>query len=256
MIAELESPADWAVEYYAVTHDPWSLDERRLMADGLELLLKPPQGARFLDLACGDGGLSVELAGRGYGVVGLDRSEALLADAKLKAKTRMGSATWLAADMRQIPLAEAFDAALLFCWAFGYFDDEQNIQVLQGAHNSLRTGGCLLIDTHVVETLGPSFDRITERRVGQRLDREDRRWNPKTGRVESVVTSLQDGHERTVHGFIRVYTFKELAKMLRDIGFVSCEGFSGSLEHGRAYGGITTRPFEPGAQRLLLVASK
>ena len=46
--------------------------------DFIEKTWKVQKGGKILDLGCGYGRLSIELAGRGYDVVGLDYSEPLL----------------------------------------------------------------------------------------------------------------------------------------------------------------------------------
>ena len=45
-------------------------------------LLKSPKGAAVLDLGCGNGALSVKLLEKGYKVIGMDASEAMLEIAK------------------------------------------------------------------------------------------------------------------------------------------------------------------------------
>jgi len=47
-------------------------------AKGLVELLAPKAGERILDLGCGTGALTAEIAGRGAEVLGVDRSEAIL----------------------------------------------------------------------------------------------------------------------------------------------------------------------------------
>ena len=80
----------------------------------------------ILDLACGTGQHAVELASRGYSVVGYDLSVAMLARAADEAQDRSQKLNFLQGDMREMAFEEMFDG--VYCWStsFGYFDDEKN----------------------------------------------------------------------------------------------------------------------------------
>ena len=53
-------------------------------AKGLVELLAPKAGERVLDLGCGTGALTAEIAARGAEVLGVDRSEEMIAQARKK----------------------------------------------------------------------------------------------------------------------------------------------------------------------------
>src|SRR5947208_9271256 len=53
-------------------------------AKGLVELLAPKGGERVLDLGCGTGALTAEIAARGAEVLGVDRSEEMIAQARKK----------------------------------------------------------------------------------------------------------------------------------------------------------------------------
>ncbi|HVH71877.1 MAG TPA: class I SAM-dependent methyltransferase, partial [Candidatus Dormibacteraeota bacterium] len=53
-------------------------------AKGLVELLAPKAGERILDLGCGTGALTAEIAARGAEVLGIDRSEEMIAQARKK----------------------------------------------------------------------------------------------------------------------------------------------------------------------------
>lgn len=66
------------------------------------LALKP--GASILDLCCGYGRHSIELARKGFQVTGYDLSEHLLGAAKQAARESGVNVKWVHGDMRDLPL--------------------------------------------------------------------------------------------------------------------------------------------------------
>ena len=78
---------------------------------GLVLLSRGPLDA--IDLGCGTGFLSLELAARGHRVTGVDFAPAMLARAERKAAERSLSVRFEQADAEQLPFAAAsFDLAI------------------------------------------------------------------------------------------------------------------------------------------------
>ena len=75
-------------------------------ARGLLECLAPRQGERILDLGCGTGQLSAEIAARGAHVVGVDRSADMVAEAHKKFPTFC----FEVCDARVLPFREEFDA--------------------------------------------------------------------------------------------------------------------------------------------------
>src|SRR5207302_10671977 len=69
-------------------------------------LLAPRPGERVLDLGCGTGHLTAALAAAGAGVVGLDRSEEMLA----QARSAYPALEFVCGDARDFRFGEPFDA--------------------------------------------------------------------------------------------------------------------------------------------------
>jgi SAM-dependent methyltransferase len=65
--------------------------------------------ARVLDAGCGTGRVAIELAARGFDVVGVDLDPVMLDAARLKAPT----IEWVLGDLAQLRLRREFDAAVL-----------------------------------------------------------------------------------------------------------------------------------------------
>lgn len=108
------------------------------------LKLKP--GARVLDLACGTGRHSVLLARRGAFVVGVDKTEVYLAEARRNARG-LANCLFARGDMRRLPFKGEFDAVMNIWTSFGYFAKySDDIKALKGVQRSLKPGGLFLID--------------------------------------------------------------------------------------------------------------
>ncbi|HBP22536.1 MAG TPA: methyltransferase [Planctomycetes bacterium] len=215
-------------------------------ADFIERVLKLRPGAMVLDVPCGTGRLSLQLATRGYQLSGVDVTPALLEDARRVSRERGLAVTWREGDMRDLPWVGVFDA--VFCWwgSFGYFDEEGDRAFLAAAAKSLLPGGRLLLDTHVVETLLPKFRPRDWSQEGEVVLLQDRRWDLERGRIDATWTAVRQGEQHVSHSSIRVYTYRELASLLDEAGF--------TIE--QAYGGLGGEPFAVGSPRLHLVARK
>lgn len=106
--------------------------------------LKP--GARLLDLACGTGRHSILLARRGAFVVGVDKTEAYLQEARAGARG-LKNCLFARGDMRRLPFKGEFDAAINLWTSFGYFaKPSDDLKALKGVARALKPGGLFLID--------------------------------------------------------------------------------------------------------------
>src|SRR5215469_15998645 len=118
--------------------------------------ISPP--ASVLDLCCGPGRHSLELARRGFSVVGVDRTTALLDELKRRSQAEQLQIEVVHEDMRGFSRAEGFEAILNVYTSFGYFPDpEDDRGVLLNLHRSLKPGGTLLIDVLGKEVLARDF---------------------------------------------------------------------------------------------------
>lgn len=111
----------------------------------LEELSLPPD-ATILDVGCGTGRHSIELARRGYAVTGLDLSSGMLAKAAESAEAAGVSVEWIRSDATRFSFPGRFDAAICLCeGAFGLLgqgDDPigQPLAILQNVSRSLKPG--------------------------------------------------------------------------------------------------------------------
>jgi len=112
-----------------------------------QLDLRP--GDQVLDLACGWGRHSLELASYGLHVTGLDLSHELLTLARYQARRRAVQVYWVEADVARLPLRGPFDAVAQFCgnlitW---FADRNETLGALKRLASVLRPGGRMLFGT-------------------------------------------------------------------------------------------------------------
>lgn len=94
-----------------------------------------PDYRRVLDVACGSGRHKRALERVGYEVVGVDNDPAVLPD--------------ILADMRDLrTLPRDFDAVISFWASFGYFEDDENADVLASFRERVRPGGRIVLDLY------------------------------------------------------------------------------------------------------------
>lgn len=215
---------------------------------------RPLPGRTVLDLACGTGSLTRELALRGYELIGVDRSPEMLAKA---AEKNRGVAPvepmFLCQPMEKLDLYGTIDACVCCLDSANYVTSPRRLaQAFQRVHLFLMPGGLFLFDVNSPEKLagldGQVFLDETEdtycvwraefskrSRVCSyfmdifRLDRETGRWD----RGEEL-------HEE------RAYTVPELTAMLEGAGFLDI----------KTYGELKMRPPGPGEQRIFFTARK
>jgi hypothetical protein len=98
--------------------------------------------------------------------------------------------------------------------AYGYFDDEQNRDVLTGVHRSLRPGGRFLVELNHKDGLLPQWLPSTVEQACDRTMIDERVYDPLTGRSNSRRTIVRDGSVRQSSFFTRMFSFTELRDWL------------------------------------------
>lgn len=114
-----------------------------------ELSLQP--GSSILDIGCGTGRHSIELAKRGYTVTGLDLSSEMLSKAADAARSAGVNVNWIRSDATQFSLPGKYDGAICLCeGAFGLLgqrDDsiDQPLSILCNISRSLKPGAMMVL---------------------------------------------------------------------------------------------------------------
>ena len=126
-------------------------------AEGLRKIFQRrgvPSGGRILDLACGLGRISINLAKAGYEVVGVDISPLYLRLAQKWAKKESvdGKTIFYRMDLRNAPRllaskAEKFDAMINVGTSIGFHDESYDRQLFRSLTTLTGRGGVLIIET-------------------------------------------------------------------------------------------------------------
>lgn len=212
------------------------------------LVLAEFQGRSVLDLACGPGRHSIELAKKGFQVTGVDRSPFLLSKAKERASEDRIEAEWIQDDMRTFVRPDAFDLAINMFTSFGYFEDKaEDVLVLKQLHHSLKARGVLVMDVLSKEWLARNFEATSSRETEDGYVVINRReifddWT----RIRNEWILLKDDEVQSFKFHHTIYSGQELTDRLEDAGFQSVA----------LYGDMEGNEYGTEAKRLVAVARK
>jgi len=194
-------------------------------------------GAQVLDVGCGYGRHAMELAARGFHVVGLDLSTPLLVRGGEEAHRRGLTINFVRGDMRELDFENQFDATYCLFSTFGYFDDETNKKTLQNVARALKPGGKVLVEIlnrdYVIADL-PT--RVWWEGDGC-VVLEEVELNYFSSRIQvnrSVV--FDDGRQLEQEISVRAYSLHEVGKLMHAAGFRVLEVSGGYQTRGRFFG--------------------
>ena len=243
----LESDDFWAwFGEFGFSAELWELAPGEV--DKVLSLTQPPREASVLDLACGPGRHSIELARRGYQVTGIDRTSPYIEEARRRAVESAVDAEFVVADMRSFVRPEAFDLAINLFSSFGYFEDEEDHRrVIRNVHASLRPGGRLIVEIVGREPIAMRFrpEGVTRYPDGTVIV-EERRIVDGWRYIDSTWTRISDGVVSTYNIRMRLYGAFDLTALLQDCGFNEVDVF----------GSLDGTPYDLTARRLIAVARK
>jgi SAM-dependent methyltransferase len=214
-------------------------------------LLELPEdggGVQVLDLPCGVGRHSIELAARGFSVTGVDRTPEYLDEARGQASERGVTVELERGDMRAWQRENAFDLLLNMFTSFGYFDDPADeLRTARNFHASLRPGGRLVMEMMGKEIIASKF---TERDWSELDDGslllEQREIVDAWRRIRTRWIVFRDGQRLEHELNLRCYSAGDLIRILEAAGF-------GEL---KVYGDLEGAPYDHHAKRLVVVATK
>ena len=219
--------------------------------DGVERYISLEPRSRVLDLSCGNGRQTLELARRGYRVLGIDSREEPLAAALASARQERLNVHFLHTDIRQISYRGEFDVVVNLQCALGLLpNDRDQLRVLEGTRKGLKSGGRLLLDMLNKEWLMRHFEpnhwAPGESADGSvSLDRIS--FDLETGRLNDHRTIVGlDGGRAPSFMSLRVYTLTEIKSLLDRAG----------LSFLKVWGGYEDEPYGMDSPRMVVLAQR
>ncbi len=182
----------------------------------------------ILDLGCGTGSMTVELAGRGYDMTGVDLSVDMLNKARERA-AKMGydgKILWLAQDMREFELYGTVDVTVSCLDCMNHLTTPKDLKkCLSLVHNYLIPDGLFIFDVNGRYKFENIYaDNTYTMQTDSSLCVWQNSYNPKTYLCDfyiTLFTECEDGRYTRYDDVQRerMYTVAGLKKMLAAEGF-------------------------------------
>jgi len=192
-------------------------------------ILSPGKSDCILDLCCGQGRHTIELAKRGYtNIVGMDRSHYLINKARTIKTSEGLNITFKEGDARKLPFPrDKFDYVLILGNSFGYFETmNDDYRVLNEVMRVLKPDGKVLIDI----TDGSYMKSNFEPRSWEWIDKNyfvcrERSLSKDDQRLISreVITHTKKGVIADQFYAERLYTAESIRELLDRCGFIDIE---------------------------------
>ncbi len=242
-------------ENSAMTYDKESFTQGTSgEVDFIEQEIGFDKSKRILDVGCGTGRHAIELARRGYTVVGVDLSATQLDRAREKAATAGVTIEFNQQDARTINVVTAFEVVIMLCeGAFPLMEtDEMNFQILQNVARALKDKGKFIFST--LNALFPLFHSTQEFINAGATDArsEDNHFDLLTFREHSTFSATDDlGNQKSVVCNERYYAPSEITWYLKSLNFKKVDIYGCKLGKFSRHDKLTPEDFE-----MLVIAEK
>src|SRR2546421_6940530 len=252
-------PPNWFETFFhGVTLDLWrkaiSPDQTTSEAEFLIDHLNCDPGAQVLDVPCGNGRLSFEMAERGLRVTGFDISEEFIEEARAiqsgPPATAGGSDSstrveFILGDMRHLEDQAIYDGAYCFGNSFAFLEHAEMEKFLRAIARALKPGARFLIETGMAaESVLPDFEEQSSHEMGDLALTIKERYLAAESCIDSEYVFERDGQTESRLAREWIYTVAEIRRMLERAGLSVLD----------LYGSLKCTPYKLGSRELLIVS--
>jgi len=206
-------------DYLASFYDAF-IDEE-VHQDYLDLLDRYTAAGTLLDIGCGTGTLSVELAEAGYTVTATDISEDMLAIVAYRAKEADVEVRIFVYDMLD-PIAERFDTVIASMDVLNHLADLEDVQFgLTNIYEALNPNGIFLFDVLSADYID-ALDGYTEDDENYHFHWECHKGKTPHSIVHTVTLKLPDG-DHDVNIYEETHDLAMYLEIVQRVGFTILE---------------------------------
>ena len=219
----------------------------RQEADFLFGILNMKPGQHLLDMPCGNGRLSIELAKKDLLVTGVDISETFLTWLNKTIQTENLSIKTIHSDMLSVHFDHSFSGAICMGNSFGYFGADKMDVLVEKVASCLESGSKFIINSGMIaESILPNFSKNKSFTVQDIQMDITNTYEVMDSYMTSSIRYTKGGKTET-HAFKHyVFTLGEAKRLLKKYGLVTTAVYGSPV-------GITYKLGDP---QIYLVAEK
>lgn len=272
----MTSPSNWYENFFhGIPLDLWrkaiSPEQTKAETEFLVKSLDCGPGSHLLDVPCGNGRLSLELARRGYQVTGVDISEEFVEEARSSVMSatpvnppNAGDAVvvpapgasdpgetpvpqFLLGDMRCIEGDATYDGAFCFGNSFGFLEYGDMETFLKRVARALKPGARFIVETGMAaESVLPKFEEETSHQIDDMLLTIKERYLAEESCIDTEYIFERNGKTEMRKAKHWIYTVAEIRRMVDQAG----------LEVLELFGSLKGEPFVLRSDELYIVAQR
>jgi SAM-dependent methyltransferase len=255
-------PLNWYENFFhGLSLDLWrkaiSPKQTKSEADFLVRVLQCEKGSQLLDVPCGNGRLSLELAERGYQVTGVDISEEFIEEARAGFVSdqpahagdtdSVAQADFILGDMSRLQGDAIYDGAYCFGNSFGFLDYANMECFLSGVARALKPGARFIVETGMAaESVLHKFEPLSVHQIDDISVTIKERYLAEESCIDTEYIFEQNGKVESGHAKHWIYTVAEIRRMLERAGF----------EILHLYGSLKCEPYTLGAEDLFVITQR
>ncbi|MBD3191583.1 MAG: methyltransferase domain-containing protein [Candidatus Heimdallarchaeota archaeon] len=224
--------SSWYDTFMPKPSDDQTLNEVNFIVDHLPM----SSYQTILDVCCGIGRHSINLAKKGYEVTGIDINQQALNQARAYMQSEGVKVNFLQKDMRKLSMLQGYYDAILSLWqSFGFFDQQTNERIVHQINQKLSPKGRFILDIFNQDFFVSHQGRYEFERRGIHIT------ETKTIAEDRLTVQLKY-HELTTQDTysFQIFSPKEIMALIEKCGFmtlVKCTHFNAleqpSANHSR-----------------------
>lgn len=206
------------------------------------------QGQHILDIPCGFGRHSIELAKRGFNVTGIDISATFIQGLNEKINSESLNIKAVQADILSIQINEKFSGALCMGNSFGYFNFDKMELFVEKVSSCLVTGSKFIINSGMIaESILPNLEHYSKNKTytfGNITMEVNNEYHVEDSFLVSNLVYTKEGKTEEHSYKHYVFTLSEVKRLLKLYG----------LNTIASYSSISKEEYKPGDQQVYIVA--